>query len=421
MTGRRALFLLLGLWTASALAQTAPIVTATASIPLDGGISGARAYVVTGGSLDGGPGFAMANAGEAVQVFNLADNSEVLPALQGQFPTFAVADFFTVGSGTVTLVAVADVGIACSVTFCLDVFFWDPVNGFVIKGVQATMQTSLSPPTAMAIDATGGTIRIFFTLQSPALVGEQDITINSMGTLTFIGTSPITFLNLVGGTVMEALTVDTGNLLLYGSDNVSKLYSFPEDGGTMGPNGPYSTPTTGDYSSAIGLYFYPPPFVTHQGTSYLLAGTGTAQGVYALAPGITANNVIGSVQVLSADGGRLTNPTGVSVNSSADLTLLTEDGLSDGGPPWLHVVSNLNMFPDGGAPDGGSISDGGSDGGTDAGVDAGFDSGVPVIPSVSPGPGAAVMNTNSCNCSSAGSAPVLLVLLLPLLAPRRRR
>ena len=79
-------------------------------------------------------------------------------------------------------------------------------------------------------------------------------------------------------------------------------------------------------------------------------------------------------------------------------------------------------------PDAGS--DAGADGGTDGGADGGTvadggtgiqDSGIPTIPIIPPGKGQLTGTVNSCNCSTAGSAPILLALLFPLLLPRRRR
>jgi hypothetical protein len=85
--------------------------------------------------------------------------------------------------------------------------------------------------------------------------------------------------------------------------------------------------------------------------------------------------------------------------------LVTED-INGGIGPWLHIVTTTPTV-DAGPPADSGVS-----------IDAGGNPGVPII---APGPGALPPSANSCNCSSAGSAPVLLTLLLPLLLPRRRR
>jgi hypothetical protein len=397
MTGRRVLSLLVGLWALAAGAQAT--VTATASLPLDGGIGFARAYVVTAGGTNE---YAMANAGEAIQVFAVGTNAEQTP-LKGQFATFAVADNIVVGGLPTTLVVAADVGPLCP-TVCLDIFFWDPVNGFV---KQAVAPTNVSGPTAMTIDATasagGGPIQVYFVAAPTTLYRQQlALTTNSV---TVVG---IPFgIPTAGTSAVQGLTVDGAQGLLYASDNASNIYIYPEDGGA---GSPYSTPSNGGYISALGLFYYPFPLIPPpQGAPYLLAG-GVAGGVYALSPDTaTGSIVIGSVQVLTADGGRITQPTSASLDALAMTTLLTEDNVTAEVPtgPWLHLILGINLFPDGGAPSGG-----------DAGVDAG---GIPTIPIIAPGPGALPGTTNSCNCSTAGSAPVLLALLLPLLIPRRRR
>jgi hypothetical protein len=424
MTGRRVLFLVVGLWTALAVAQSVATITATASLPLDGGAGPARAYVVTGGNPTGTE-YGMVNAGQKIQVFNLATNAEVT-GQGGIFSTFAVADFLTVGAGATTLVAAADVGPACaSLTVCVDIFYWDPVGGFVI---QASASTSVNNATAMAIDATSSPIRIFFATSSPTTaLYEQDITINSSGVVTVSGVpTTLALPPALSGLTVEGLTVDGNSLVVYASDSASNLSTIPEDGGTPAV---YAVQATGGYSQVVGLSFFPFPIppsgVPATGVPFLLAGSGLPQGIYNINPNGDggASIIIGSAIVFSADGGRKLSPTGASVDGYASLTLLTEDldTANTGGVPWMHVIAGLNLFPDGGPPDGGADA---GDGGTDAGpvADAGPDAGgIPTIPIIAPGPGALPGGTNSCNCSSAGSAPVLLVLLLPLLVPRRRR
>jgi hypothetical protein len=423
MTGRRVLSLVVGLWTASAVAQNVATITATASLALDDGGGPARAYVVTGGNPTGTE-YGMVNAGQKIQVFNLVTNVEGTPQ-GGIFSTFAVADFLTIGAGTTTLVAAADVGVGCSPTVCVDIFYWDPVGGFVI---QASAATSVNNATAMAIDATSSPIRIFFATSSPTTaLYEQDITINSMGVVTVSGVpTSLALPAALSGLTVEGLTIDGNKLVIYASDSAFNLSTIPEDGGTPAV---YAVQATGGYSQVLGLSFFPFPIPPNgalpTGLPYLLAGTGLVQGVYNLNPyGVAATDIVtGSAIVFSADGGRKLSPTGISVDGYASLTLLTEDldTANTGGVPWMHVIAALNLFPDGGPPDGGP--DAGNDGGTDAGTaDAGPDAGgIPTIPIIAPGPGALPGGTNSCNCSSAGSAPVLLVLLLPLLVPRRRR
>jgi hypothetical protein len=420
MTGRRVLSLVVGLWTASAVAQNVVTVTATRSIALDGGLGLARAYVVTGGMAQGTE-YAIANAGGAMQMFDLATYGEVTRQ-GGIFTSFAVADFLPIGTGTTTLVVAADVGPSClSTTVCLDIFYWDPVGGFVI---QNSALTSVNNVTAMAIDATSSPIRIFFATQSPSALYEQDITINAMGAVTVSGVPVgIPVPPQMSGLLVEGLTVDGLSAVLYASDSASTLYKFPEDGGA---GVVYTQVVDGGYSQVLGLSFFPFPIppsgAVTTGNPYILGGSGLIQGVYNLNPnGSSAKSIVnGSAIVLSQDTGRTIEPTGASVDGYASLTLLTEDLVTAdaGGVPWLHVIADLNLFPDGGPPDAGSDA-----GVTDAGVvDAGLDAGgIPTIPVIAPGPGALPQSTNSCNCSSAGSAPVLLALLLPLIVPRRRR
>jgi hypothetical protein len=390
MTGRGVLPFLVGLWAFAAGAQTT--VQATASLPLDGGIGYARAYVVTGG---GTTEYVMANAGESIQVFQVGSNIEEAPLL-GQYATFAVADNITVSGQPTTLVVGANVGPACPTT-CLDIFFWDPVNGFV---KQTSASTNVNGPIAMTIDATasttaGGLIHIFF-FAAPTTLYRQEIA------LTASSVNVVGILSGIPATAnIQGLTVDGTSALMYATDDVSNIYTYPEDGGS---GVVYSTPATGGYNGAAGLFYYPFPLITPAAVPTLLAGGGVS-GVYALSPdgGSSGNITIASIQVLTADGGRTTQPTGVATDALAITTVITEDKVTAEVPngPWLHLL----LATDGGLSDAGS-------------VDAG---GIPTIPIIAPGPGALPGPTNSCNCSTAGSAPMLLALLLPLLVPRRRR
>jgi hypothetical protein len=390
MTGRRVLPILVGLWAFAAGAQAT--VQATASLPLDGGIGFARAYVVTGGAtLE----YVMANAGEAIQVFQVGSNTE-LPPLLGQYATFAVADNIVVSGAATTLVVGANVGPACPTT-CLDIFFWDPVGGFA---KQTSAATNVNAPIAMTIDATasstdGGLIHIFF-FAAPTTLYRQEIalTASSVNVVGIVSGIPAT-------ANIQGLTVDGTSGLMYTTDDVSNIYIYPEDGGS---GVVYSTPATGGYATAAGLFYYPFPLIAPAALPTLLAG-GQVNGIYALSPdGGSGNITIGSVEVLTADGGRTTQPTGVAVDALAMTTVITEDQVNSEVPrgPWLHIL----LVPDGGPADGGTAPDGG---------------GIPTIPIIAPGPGALPGTTNSCNCSTAGSAPMLLALLLPLLIPRRRR
>jgi hypothetical protein len=407
MTGRRVLPLLLGLWAVSASAQA--VVTATASIALDGGGTGfARAYIVTGG---GTTEYAMANTGGgAIQVFTVGGNTP-LTSLPGEFAAFAVADNIVVGTGggafTTTLVVAVDVGSApCIATACLAVYFWNP-SGFV---QQLSISTNVIAVTAITLDATastnGGPIHIFFTA-APTTLYRQEI---ALTTTSVIAVGIPTGIPLVGNTNVQGMTVNGTEGILYLSDSASDITTYPEDGGS---GTLYSSPGASGYASAEGLFYYPFPLAPDAGAGSPYLMTGAAQaGVNALNPGATPGGTIfiGSVEVLTADGGRLTQPSAASVDATAIVTLVTEDRAIDGASafPWLHIITGDVLFPGGGPPDGGTIADAGG-------------GGTPTIPIIAPGPGALPGPTNSCNCSSAGSAPALLALLLPLLLPRRRR
>ena len=426
MTGRRVLSLLVALWTASAAAQTTAItVQATASLALDAGVSPCRAYVVTGGiSTSGTTRYAMANAGGAIEVFDLTTNLELTPQ-NGVFTTFAVVDFLSVSGVPTTLVVAANEGPSCP-TICLDTFYWKP-GGTPSFAPQTTAPTNLHNATAMAIDATSSPIRVFFTIQGPLLY-EQDLTINGAGNVVVSGVPTSIPITIAGSTAfIQGLTVDGESKVLYFTNN-SSIYALPEDGGAQTLySQPNTQPLDGGYNQAHGLSFYPFPVPPNgaptTGNPYLLAGSSIVQGVYALNPNATPGTdiTIGSVAVLTADGGRTTAPSAAAVDGFAQFTVLAEDNFPiPGGPPWIHVVANYDLFPGGGPPDAGSPD--GGDGGPPPPVDAGTDAGgIPTIPIIAPGPGVGPGPTNSCNCSTAGSAPVLLALLLPLLVPRRRR
>jgi hypothetical protein len=401
MTGRRLLPVLVGLWACVAWAQAA--VTATASLPLDGGSGLSRAYIVTAG---GTAEYAMANAGGPIQVFQVSNGVQQTP-LVGQYSTFAVVDNIVVSALPTTLVVGANIGPLCP-TVCLDIFFWDPTNGFAKQTSAATNVTGLN---AMTIDATasptGGLIHIFFTA-APTTLYRQEIQIVG-NTVAVVGN--LTGIPETGVSSIQGLTVDGNQGLLYATDSAFDIIIYPEDGG---PGAPYSSPGLGGYTAAAGPFYYPFPLLPPLpfGTPYLVAGGGLAGGVYAFSPdgGAGGPITLGSVAVWTADGGRLTAPSSASLDSEAAVTLVTEDKVAAEIPPgpWLHIIAGINLFPDGGVPDAGNVTP--ADGG-----------GVPTIPIIAPGPGALPGTTNSCNCSTAGSAPMLLALLLPLLVPRRRR
>ncbi len=366
---------------------------------LDGGTGLTTAYVVTSGGAE----FGMANAGQDLEVFGMSGaftNNQ-----PGQFSTFAVADQYTLGTSPTTLVFAADLGAACSLSPCVDAFLWTASGGFVAQTPALTSGALV--PTAMAVDATTTTpptLRVYFaTGGTPATLYEQDFIPNGSGTgLTPMGV-PL-FRSLATGQVL-GLSPDDAPYpegYLYISDGNSNIWTVPKTyvsaGGTLTL---YSDLNDGGYTDVEVISWTQP---------YILAGAG-AGGVYALSNDggtTTASGIVLGQASVKATSGRQTFPvSAASAGSSTTLTLVTEDAFStfDAGPnPWLHFVEQ-NLFPN---------VDGGSSGGFDAG-------GIPTIPIIPPGPGQLTGTANSCNCSTAGSAPALLALLLPLLARRRRR
>ena len=397
MTVGRVFPLVLGLWGLSAFGQAMTQYEASSTIFLDGGVSYARAYVVTVGQTE----YAMANAGEGIQVFKM-DGSElpVAQELLGTYTSFAVVSNVVIGpsgpSGTTTLVAAADVGASCSLAFCLRIFFWDPTSGF---GLQNTASTSSGNATAMAIDSASSPMVIYYTPSLPTFsLWSQDITVSSSNGAVAIGSFNTRTPTLTGSQVLGLAVNDP--TALYATDDANVLYAFPLDLSTAtgGPIG-VSNPTDGGFSLLRGISFFSPS----PGPSFLLGG-GLGSGVYKLNP---ADGGVSEVfTILAAGDAGQTFPSSAAFDPSEAFLLVTEDISA----PLLHIVST-DAGPDGGAgTDGGTTPDAGSP-----------DSGIPTVPIIAPGPGALPGTTNSCNCSTAGSAPVLLVLLLPLLVSRRRR
>lgn len=403
MTGGRVLPLALGLWAGAAFGQvTATPVTAKVSIQLDGGTALARAYWATDSN---GNVWAMANAGTAIEVFNVngVQQFSLEPVPNTAFSSFALANPVTNGAATTTtLVAAADnTAPGCSTAVCLDIFFWDPDAGFQMK---SQINTTVTSVTAMAIDATTSpatAINVYYATNLPSIaLYEQSITVNSTNGNVGVGalnSRSLTTASATPGNVF-GLAVDAVDGALFATDatNLGTLYSFPLDVTNL-DGGFFSGTADGGFSELEGISFF------SDGPTSTLYGGGFDDGIYVLNVHNDGGNIV--VQqfnpVYSADGGP-TDPSAASTNVQGYLTLVTEDL-----GPWLHIV----------------LTDAGPDSGTptppvDAGIDAGGNPGVPII---APGPGALPTGTNSCNCSSAGSAPVLLTLLLPLLLPRRRR
>jgi hypothetical protein len=407
MTGSRVLPLLVGLWACSAFGQ-AVSVNASQSIPLaDGGIAFARAYWVAGNSAQ----YAMAGAGAVIQVFD-ATGTEVPslePSPNGPFASFAVANGVQIGAATfTTVVAAADRSSpGCSTAMCLRIFFWDSTNGFQLKN---TAPTTVASATAMAIDAPGSAINIYYATTGPQMLYEQAINVSATnGVVTVGGLNSRSLPSAIS--VVQGVTVDgvDSPSALYLSDNASNLYTFPTDV-TNTDGGIFAQPSGAGFGFIAGVFFAP----DLSAPSVLLAG-GVSDGLYVLNPYNSAPSsiVVQQYLVRGTDGG-VTFPSAASGNSTTPFLLVTEDqNQLTGLGPWLHFLSLDGGGPIG--PDGGSSDGGATDGG---GADAG---GVPTIPIIAPGPGALPGTTNSCNCSTAGSAPVLLALLLPLLLPRRRR
>ena len=381
-------------------------MNASQSIALADGVIGfARAYWVAGNSAQ----YAMAGACAVIQVFD-ATGTEVPslePSPNGPFASFAVANGVQIGAAAfTTVVAAADRSSpGCSTAMCLRIFFWDSTNGFQLKN---TATTTVASATAMAIDAPGSAINIYYATTGPQMLYEQAINVSATnGVVTVGGLNSRSLPSVIS--VVQGVTVDGVDApsALYLSDNVSNLYTFPTDV-TNTDGGIFAQPSGAGYGFIAGVFFAP----NLSAPSVLLAG-GVSDGLYVLNPYNSAPSSIVEQQFLvrAADGGP-TFPSAASGNSTTPFVLVTEDqNQLTGLGPWLHFLSL-----DGGGPVG---PDGGTDGGTDGGgTDAG---GIPTIPIIAPGPGALPGSTNGCNCSTAGSAPVLLALLLPLLLPRRRR
>lgn len=378
MTGGRVFSLLVGLWASSAFGQSLTF-RASSTIGLDGGMGLARAYFATIGSTE----YALVNAGQAIQVFG-TNGSEFPPLEQpGTFMAFAVANNVVNGpSSTTTLVAAFDVApTGCPTARCVDIFFWD-ASGFVLKGMAPT---NVLTATAMAIDATVSPIVIYYASSAPSGLYAQQVTVNPANGAVSLGGVPAP---LPVGFSVEGLAVNPA-VALNVSDSNSFLYAFTlnlTDGGIVGQPGAYSQ------LEGISLY-------SDAGSSVLLGGGSVAERVYALSPGDAG--VLVSYTILGVDGGPRV-PAAASLDSTAGFMLVTEEVAL--APGILNIVPTLAILTDGGTADGGTA-----------------DAGIPVIPIVAPGPGALPGTTNSCNCSTAGSAPVLFVFLLPLLVSRRRR
>lgn len=375
VTGARVVPLLVGLWAGSSFGQVTTY-QAQYSIPLDGGTGSARAYFATSGT-------ALVNAGQAIQAFST--NGAETPTLGqvGTFTTFAVANNVTTGaSSTTTLVAAFDIApTGCPTVACVDIFFWD-ASGFILRGMAPTNALTA---TAMAIDATVSPIVIYYASASPSSsLYAQQVTVSPTNGAVSIGAQPtpvpVSF-SVVGMAVDPAVA-----LYLTDSSYILYAYALNLSAGAIVGQPP-------DYSQLAGISFH-----SSAGSSFLLGG-GLAAGVYALNP--SDAGVIATYKILAADAGP-TTPSAASLSSNAGMMLVTED-------PTSTVHANLHIVTPSVAPDGGT-------------ADAGSpDSGIPSIPGIAPGPGALPGSTNSCNCSTGGSAPVLLIFLLPLLVSRRRR
>jgi hypothetical protein len=407
MTGRRALPLLVGLWACLAFGQATPF-QATSSIKLDGGTSFARAYMAhVGGATN--KDYALVNAGGTIQVFDTSgvEHLNLEPPLGSTFSAFAILNGVINGAGTTTtIVAVADVTApACATAMCLRIFSWDDTNGFLLLN---TAPTTVLSATAMAIQSQANSpsspLNAYYATSGSPVLYEQVVNVSSSdGSVTF---GALNSRSLPTGSTVVGLSIDVPSTTAYLSDNASILYTFPANVTNL-DGGIFAQPSVGGFSQIAGLFLFPPTSPTG-----LLAG-GVGSGVYELAPFNPASIVVGSFIVIATDGGS-TVPTAASYNAGQTLVAVTEDNTGSGA--FLHIV------PPVAAPDAG---DGGADGGSDGGVvdggggaDAG---GIPTVPIVQPGPGAGPGPSNSCNCSSAGGAPLLLVFLLPLFAPRRRR
>ena len=266
----------------------------------------------------------------------------------------------------------------------------------------------------MTIDATasttaGGLIHIFF-FAAPTTLYRQEILSRQVRSTWSAVLSGIPR----PGPAFTGLTVDRHPAdSLYATDTAFNIYIYPEDGG---PGVPYSNTATGGYTAAAGLFYYPlsaPSAPCAGSPTFSQAALRWGLCVEPDAGAGGRHHHSGQWKCWTADGGRANQAQQrVALNALASTTVITEDAVASGGTSraLVAVIANLNLFPDGGAPDGGGSCGGGS-----------MDGGIPTIPIIAPGPGALPGPTNSCNCSTAGSAPMLLALLLPLLVPRRRR
>jgi hypothetical protein len=399
MTGGRVLPLVLGLWAIAAFGQvTASTVTASQSILMsDSGTSLATAYWVTGGSSGDGGAYAMANAGYVIQVYDLdgGEHPELEPTPNGYFVSFAVYEPVIIGaSTTTTLVVASEYGTGlCTTSVCLDIFFWDPIRGFQLQAPASPIVTPVFNATAMAIDGTVSPINVYYSSAAPQYLYEQAINVNSSTGMVTVGA--LNSRSVPTG-IVYGMTVDAVDGLIFLSDgtNLGTLYSFPLDV-TNGDGGYYAT-TDGGFSQLQGISFV---------DGGKIAAGGVSSGVYILNADAGAGSLVLQQFIVKALDAGTTFPAAASLSPSGTFMLVTED-INGGIGPWLHIVTTTPTV-DAGPPADSGVS-----------IDAGGNPGVPII---APGPGALPPSANSCNCSSAGSAPVLLTLLLPLLLPRRRR
>jgi hypothetical protein len=406
MIGRRSVSVLVGLWAVSAFAQ-AQVFQATSSIKLDGGQGFARAYIahVQSSNKD----YALVNAGQTIQVFNMAGVEQLglEPPVGSAFATFALINSVQTSSTTQsTILAAGNItGPLCAAAMCLEIYAWDDTApGFHLLNTQTT---SVLSATAMAIQSQSNSpsspFTVYYATANPLMLYGTTVTVSSSDrSVTFgIPISRSIAPPLTGSTVL-GLAVEVNLPAIYLSDDLSNLYTFPMDVTNL--DGGIFAQRDAGYSSALGLYLTPPGGV---GPFTLFAG-GLGSGVYELNPNpLVAESIInGSFFVLASDGGT-TFPSANSVNDALTTFAATEDDTGNGA--FLHLGPAVAVI-DAGPQDGGGADAGGLDAGS-----------IPTIPIIGPGPGAAPAAGNSCNCSSAGGAPLLLVFLLPLFAPRRRR
>jgi MYXO-CTERM domain-containing protein len=402
MSGQRLLFLLAGLWAASAQSQVQSL-TATRSIALDQGQAFARAFPVY---VDAGAPYVLAGAGSGIQVFD-TDGNEVAN-LPGQFQSFAVANSIAFGAETATLVAAGSLDLGCGGPVCLRVYRWDPDAGFQTLPPFVTSQAQQVP--SMTIDTSSNPMAIVYSsFDTPPILYRLSFTINGAG--TFVFNSPAASRISPSQLETQGLTVNAG--LLYVSPVQDSLYTIPADV-TVLDGGVFSSMSQGGFTNLGGLFYYPNP--NFSSLAYVMSAAaipnpdgGTTLTVAAFLNPVDGNNlIIGAIAVSAVDGGTVV-PSAASITPLGDWMLVSENqnqAASD--PPFVHLLQGFT-FPDGG---GGSVVPP-----TDAGG-----GGNPTIPVVPPGPGQNVGETNSCACASSGGAPLLLiVLILPFLLPRRRR